>query len=210
MDRFSEEAAGWDEKPGHAERAQSVAALVRAIVPLRSDMRVIEIGGGTGLLARSLVGDIDTAVVTDVAPGMVDVATSVLDDPRYAGWSARLFDIEHDELPTQRYDLVLGLLALHHMGDVASVTRRCAQLLAPGGHLALIDLDHDPHGAFHAHVHDFDGHDGFRRADVAGWFEAAGLVDVTTADAGVVDKEGPDGRPAQFPMFIATGRLPAS
>lgn len=208
MDRFSDEAAGWDEKPGHADRARSVAAVVRSAVPLRPGMSVLEIGGGTGLLARALAEDIGTAVVTDVAPGMVEVATSVLDDPRYAGWSARLFDVEHDELPAERYDLVLALLALHHMGDVGAVIDRCGRLLAPAGHLALIDLDHDADGAFHAHVHDFDGHNGFRREDVAGWFDSAGLVDVATADAGVVDKEGADGAPAQFPMFIATGRRP--
>ena len=69
MDRFSDEAAGWDEKPGHADRARSVAAVVRSAVPLRPGMSVLEIGGGTGLLARALAEDIGTAVVTDVAPG---------------------------------------------------------------------------------------------------------------------------------------------
>ena len=68
-----------------------------------------------------------------------------------AVWSeVSVFDVEHDELPAERYDLVLALLALHHMGDVAAVIDRCGRLLAPAGHLALIDLDHDADGAFHA------------------------------------------------------------
>ncbi|GAB3580761.1 class I SAM-dependent methyltransferase [Calidifontibacter terrae] len=208
MDRFSQEAATWDDKPGHADRARSVAAVLRSTLPLRTDMRALEIGGGTGLLARALVDDVDTVVVTDVAPGMVEAARSALDDPRYDGWSARHYDVEHDPLPPERYDLVLGLLTLHHMGDVAAVVERCVQLLADGGRLALVDLDHDPEGAFHAHAHDFDGHNGFPRDVVRGWFEQAGLTDVTVGDAGAVTKDGDHG-PVDFPMFVATGRRAA-
>ena len=109
-DRFSDEAAGWDDKPGHAERAATVAGLLREALPLRPDMELLEIGGGTGQLSRELAGDIARAVVTDVAPGMVEVAEQKLDDPRYAGWEARHYDIERDELLSERFDVVLGML----------------------------------------------------------------------------------------------------
>lgn len=208
IDRFSEEAATWDDDAGHVERARAVAAVVRDGVPLRSDMHALEIGGGTGLLARALADELGTVVVTDVAPGMVTAAAAALDDPRYDGWSARLYDIEHDPLPEERFDLVLGQLALHHMGDVAAVVRRCAKLLRPGGWVALVDLDHDPDGDFHAAVQDFHGHDGFTRDSVQGWLEAAGLTDVAISDAGAVTKEV-DSQERDFPMFLATARLPA-
>ena len=204
-DRFSDEAATWDDRPGHAERATAVAARLRETLPLRPDMTAIEIGGGTGLLSRALVDDIGTATVTDVAPGMVEVAAGTLDDPRYAGWSARRYDIEHDPLPEERYDLVVALLALHHMGDIPTVVRRCVDLLAPGGHVAIIDLDHDEDGAFHQHLDDFDGHHGFTREDAHRWLEAAGASDVRLTDAGAVTKETEDGE-RDFPMFLATGR----
>jgi 2-polyprenyl-3-methyl-5-hydroxy-6-metoxy-1,4-benzoquinol methylase len=207
MDRFSAEAATWDDKPGHAERAQEVAAAIRATVPLRPDLRVLEIGGGTGLLSRALAGDVGRVTVTDVAPGMVEAAQRALADPQYAGWSAERYDIEHDPLLPERYGLVVGLLTLHHMGDVPAVVQRCAQLLEPGGAVALVDLDHDSDGAFHAAVHDFDGHHGFTREDVRGWLEGAGLVDVTLTTAGSVVKEV-HGEQREFPMFLATGRRP--
>lgn len=203
MDRFSDEAATWDEKPGNADRAREVAAVVRAALPLRPDMTVLEVGGGTGLLSRELVHDIGVATVTDVAPGMVAAAAERLTDPAFVGWRAERFDIEHDPLPPERYDLVLALLALHHMGDVAAVITRTAELLKPGGHLALIDLDHDPGGHFHASVHDFHGHDGFSRDSVRRWLTDAGYVDVAISSAGTVVKE--DG---EYPMFLATGHVP--
>lgn len=203
MDRFSDEAATWDEKPGHAERARSVAEVIRAAVPLRADMTAIEIGGGTGLLARALADDVRSVVVTDVAPGMVEAAQAALADPRYAGWSARRYDVEKDPVPDERFDLVLGLLTLHHMGDIPTVLDRCAALLNPGGYVSLVDLDHDADGSFHAHVHDFHGHDGFPREQVAHWLTAAGFTDVRLGDAGTVVKEN-----GEFPMFVATGHRP--
>lgn len=208
MDRFSEQAATWDDDPAKIERAREVAAVIRRQVPLRAGTEAIEIGGGTGLLARALADDVGTVVVTDVAPGMVDVARAALDDPRYAGWSARLYDIEHDPLVEERYDLVLGLLTLHHMGDVRTVVQRCAELLRPGGHLALADLDRDHDGAFHATIHDFHGHDGFERTDVAAWLEDAGLEGISFMDAGSVAKELPDGSVRDFSLFLATARRP--
>lgn len=206
MDRFSEQAATWDEEPGHADRARTVADAIRGAVPLRADMHVLEIGGGTGLLARALADDVGTVVVTDVAPGMVEVAAARLEDPRYDGWSARQYDIEHDPLPEERFDLVVGLLTLHHMGDVASVVRRCAELLRPGGYAAFVDLDHDREGAFHANVHDFDGHHGFTRESVTHWMDAAGFTDVALSTAGTVVK-GEPGQEQEFPMFLAVGRV---
>lgn len=202
-DRFSEQAATWDDDQAHVERASAVAAVVRGAVPLRGDMHVLEIGGGTGLLARALADDLGTVVVSDVAPGMVDAATTALAGPRYAGWEARLYDIEHDPLPEERFDLVMGQLALHHMGDVAAVVRRCAELLRPGGWVALVDLDRDTDGDFHASVHDFHGHDGFTRESVRDWLEQSGFTEVRLTDAGAITKEV-DAAPREFPMFLAT------
>ncbi len=138
---------------------------------------------------------------------MVQAATATLDDPAYDGWEARLYDIEHDPLPDERFDLVMGQLALHHMGDVATVVRRCAELLRPGGRIALVDLDRDPHGDFHATVHDFHGHDGFTRDDMRRWLETAGFTDIAMTDAGAVTKQV-DGGERDFPMFLATGQVP--
>lgn len=204
-ERFNEKAATWDDDPGNVTRAHEVAAVVRRVLPLRPDMRALEIGGGTGLLARALADDLASVVVTDVASGMVAAAEAALADERYGGWEARLFDIEHDPLPDERYDLVLGQLTLHHMHDIAAVLRRCAALLAPGGWLAMADLDRDPHGDFHASVHDFHGHDGFTRESVTEWLEAAGFTEINVVDAGAVTKQV-DGTDRDFPMFLAVGR----
>lgn len=207
MDHFDEEASGWDDQPHRVERAQIVAEAIRRAIPLRDAPTAVEIGGGTGLLSRSLAADLGPVTVTDVAPGMVAPAEAALDDPRYAGWRAVRYDAEHDPLPPDRYDLVLSLLALHHMGDVGAVVRTAFDLLRPGGHVALADLDRDPDGAFHADVEGFDGHDGFDRVTVTGWLADAGFVDVAVTTAHV-EPMLVDGGERHFPAFLATGRRP--
>lgn len=205
MDRFSEQAEDWDEQPGKAERAQAAADAIRAALDLRPGMTAIEIGGGTGLLSRALADVLGSVTVTDVAPGMVEAAKTVLSDPRFEGWEAALLDIEHDTLPGTRYDVVLSLLALHHMGDVGAVIGRMAGLLGPGGQIALLDLDDDPDGGFHAHVEDFDGHHGFSREAIKGWLVDAGLTDVSVT-TGLTERKTVNGNNREFPVFLATAR----
>lgn len=206
-DRFSAEADSWDDKPGAVERADEVAAAIRSAIALSDKDCALEIGGGTGLLSRALAADIGSAVVTDVSTGMVAAATRALDDPRYSGWRAELFDIEHDRMPDERFTLVLSQLALHHMGDVGAVIRRMFELLEPGGHVALADLEHDADGGFHRHVHGFHGHHGFTREALNNWLQQAGFVDVSIRVAGH-DTKDVDGVCRQFPILLATGRRP--
>ena len=206
-DRFSDLAATWDERPGALERARDVAAAIRATLPLSRETSVLEIGGGTGLLSRALVDDIGTAVVTDVSPGMVDVATGLLDEERYAGWRAELFDIEHDPLPEERFDLVVSLLALHHMGDLATVLGRVLELVVPGGQVALADLEHDADGGFHRHVEDFDGHHGYTRQALTSALGGAGFCDVSVEVVAHLTKDV-DGESRTFPILLAVGRRP--
>lgn len=206
MDRFSAAADSWDE-PHRVERAHIVAESIRAVTPMEPGMTAIEIGGGTGLLSRSLADVLGQVTVTDIAPGMVDAATKVLADPQYEGWQARLYDIEHDPLPEERYDLALSLLALHHMGDIPAVLRSFFALLNPGGALAVADLDEDPEGGFHARHDDFDGHHGFSRDTFGDWLEAAGFVDVALTTAHV-EPMVHEGKEQHFPLFLATAHKP--
>ena len=68
--------------------------------------------------------------------------------------------------------------------------------------------DYDPRfgqaffdGSFHDH--DFGGHHGFDRSEVAARLESAGFADVTVGDAGRVVKGG-----RGYPVFLAVGRRP--
>ena len=204
MDRFSELAADWDAQPGRRERAAEVAEAIRRALPLRGG-NALEIGGGTGLLSRSLADVLGPVTVSDVAPGMVAAAAAAV--AQRPAWTAIRYDIEHDPVLSERYNLALCMLALHHMGDVPAVLGTMFELVEPGGHVALVDLDRDEEGGFHRHVHDFDGHHGFDRRTVEEWLSAAGFVGGATTTAASETKIV-DGVEKHFPLFLATAARP--
>ena len=205
---FSEQAKAWDDKPGRRERAAAIAASIRAVLPLERVMSAIELGGGTGLLSRALADRLGPVSVTDVAPGMVEVARALLADARMPGWSAWSYDVERDPLPSARFDLVLSQLAWHHLIDPAAALRTAWELLTPGGYLALVDLDLDPEGYFHAESHpEFQGPHGFDRDQIRAWLTEAGFVDVRL-DLAFLERKIVAGVVRDLPLFLATGRRP--
>lgn len=206
---FDDAASTWDDDPAKIERARATAALLREQLALDGSERVLEIGGGTGQLSLALVDHVREVLVTDASSGMVDVARANIEQ---AGVSDRLtaqqLDLVTDPLPQRRFDGAWAQLALHHVHDLDVLLTRTRSLLEPGGWLAVIELDDDRDGAFHANYEEFTGHHGFDREAFADRLRSNGFHDVSVVDAGSVEKElGGDhqGR-GTFTTFLAVGR----
>src|SRR5688572_15796704 len=99
---------------------------------------VVEVGCGTGLLTRHLVGAGHRVIATDASPAMLDIARSYVPD----ALDHRLVALPHD--PLCDADAIvstghaLSYLPSRELLDEALVT--CARALRPGGVLAL-DLE---------------------------------------------------------------------
>lgn len=206
---FDAAASTWDADPAKLERARATAVLLRDTLGLTGAERGLEIGGGTGQLSIALADHVATVLVTDASPGMVDVAR---DNIHRAGLTDRLtvqrLDLVTDPLPDGRFDGVWAALALHHVREVDLLLARVKELLVPGGWLAVVELDDDRTGAFHASHDNFTGHDGFDRESFAHRLRDSGFHDVTVVDAGSVEKElgGDDQGRGTFATFLAVGR----
>jgi ubiquinone/menaquinone biosynthesis C-methylase UbiE len=94
----------------------------------------LEIGSGTGffLLNLMLSGVARKGVVTDISPGMVDVA---LRNAKNLGLdvTGEVADAETIPYPDASVDLVVGHAVLHHIPDVEAALRECLRVLKPGG-----------------------------------------------------------------------------
>jgi 2-polyprenyl-3-methyl-5-hydroxy-6-metoxy-1,4-benzoquinol methylase len=202
--RFDDEAATWDDDPGHEKRQLAVARAIRESQTLSPRLKAVVVGAGTGRLSILLADLVDTVVVTDPSAGMVQVARERIEA---AALSDRLRAVQLD-LTTDRlegtYDVVWSSMALHHVQDLDALLRSVAGLLVDGGRLFIADLDEDPEGAFHADKVDFDGHHGFQRQHLAEQLVRAGFEDVGFVDATTILKND-----REFGVFLCTATTPA-
>jgi ubiquinone/menaquinone biosynthesis C-methylase UbiE len=103
----------------------------RAGWPYRTSL---ELGCGTGFftLNLKLAGVLDEGHVTDLSPGMVEVAQR---NARSLGFevSGRVADAERLPYDDDSFDLVIGHAVLHHIPDVELTFREVLRVLRPGG-----------------------------------------------------------------------------
>ena len=131
----------------------AVGALALAGRPLR---RVLDLGAGTGLMARMVAAAHPSAELTllDAAPAMLAEAEALL------GGAARYVTSDlRDPLPAGPWDAVVSALAVHHLDDggKAALFARVHAELAPGGVFVNAEqvagptaLFEDAYGAWHA------------------------------------------------------------
>lgn len=102
-------------------------------------------------------------------------------------------------MPLERQvDLIVSAMAMHHVEDTAHLMRTLYAHVAPGGRVALADLDVEK-GDFHPPGAEGVFHRGFDRAALTAHMTAAGFVDVVFETACTVDKEG-----TRYSVFLAT------
>jgi ubiquinone/menaquinone biosynthesis C-methylase UbiE len=94
----------------------------------------LELGSGTGFFLLNLMqaGVIKKGFVTDISPGMVEVAKR-----NAAGLDldvdGRVADAESIPYDDESFDLVIGHAVLHHIPDVELSLREVMRVLKPGG-----------------------------------------------------------------------------
>ena len=110
-------------------------ALQRA--GLRAAMRVVDVGVGTGLMAREaakLVGD--PALVTGIDPSVGMMANARLP----AGVQLVEGRAEAIPFPAAYFDFLSMGYALRHIGDVSAAFSEFHRVLKPGGRLCLLEI----------------------------------------------------------------------
>ena len=197
---FDERAATWDDDPEKVAGSRRVADLVAAAVPLSPSTRLLEYGAGTGLLTQALGDRVGPVTLADTSAGMREVmARKVAAGDLPADARVRDLDLSTESVPDERFDLVVTVLALHHIDDVDRVLRAFAALLDGGGHLCVADLEAGD-GSFHGEG--FHGHDGFDPDALADRIRAAGFAEVRIdRDVLRIDRNG-----RQHPVFLAVAR----
>ena len=202
---FDRVAGEWDEMRrrffGDGVRTAAIAAA--GISP---GALVADVGTGTGFLAEAALDAGARVVGIDVSDNMLAQVAG-----RFAGraFEARRGDADALPLGPGEADAVVANMVLHHAPDPPAAIREMARVLRPGGRLVITDADSHTHEWLRTEQH--DRWLGFARADVDGWFRAAGLEDVTVDDTHeICSPTSSCGTQAAITIFIARGRKPAA
>lgn len=199
--RFDEIAESWDENPDRTELARAVGRAILAAAAPRGNERALEFGCGTGLVTALLAPAVEHIVAADNSPGMLEVLRRKARELGLGNVEPRRVDVGR-EVPRGPFDLIFSGMTLHHIDDVAGLLRRLAAELAPGGCIAVADLESED-GTFHG---DAEGimHHGFDANAVVGWLQDAGLAHAAAGRIHVIHKIGADDLEHDYPVFLAT------
>lgn len=142
-------AAAWDDATDYVDEhsTEATEAMVGALRIGAGD-RVLELAAGPGSLAATwsdLVGAEGRAVLSDLAPGMVEVARR-----RSAGLAnveVAVLDASAIDRPDGSFDAVACRMGLQFAPDPAVALDEVRRVLAPGGRVAALTwggLEHNP------------------------------------------------------------------
>ena len=202
--RFDEAAAQWDNNPGRVDLARAVGEAIGRTIPLQPGWRVLDYGAGTGLLTLNLQPRVASMVALDSSTGMLEKLTQKLAAAAISNVQTRHWDLEAKPFPEPGFDLVVSSMTLHHLRNVPLVLSRLAELLKPGGWLAVADLDSED-GSFHGQADDVFHH-GFKRGQIAEWLTNAGFRWVSVSDAHTMSKPSSTGQVRSYGIFLAVGQ----
>jgi ubiquinone/menaquinone biosynthesis C-methylase UbiE len=202
--RFDDEAAQWDQNPGRVEVARAVGSLICRRISIQRGWRVLDYGAGTGLLTLCIQPFAGEITALDTSDGMTAELRRKLVSAGIDNVQVRLWDLGAEPYPDGDFDLVVSSMTMHHIADIPLVLKRMAQVLRPGGYLAVADLDAED-GSFHT---DKQGvyHNGFERAQTANWLSEAGFVEIDICAAHSIGKPDAAGQLRNYGVFLALAR----
>ncbi|HEY9098559.1 MAG TPA: class I SAM-dependent methyltransferase [Thiobacillus sp.] len=195
---FDARARQWDDNPVFLERGLKIAEAVRRAVPLRRDMSALDYGCGTGLLSFPLKDELGTMLLADSSTGMLEVVTEKIAAQGVTNMTAVKLDLMTDPAPTQKFDLIVTAMTLHHVPDTDHMLRVFHDLLNPGGYLCIADLDQED-GSFHGP--EVDVHHGFDQTDLGRRTAQAGFTNVQFQTVFTITKERETGTQS-YPVFL--------
>lgn len=206
---FDKAAPSWDELPRRVRLVADIARTISEEIDLNGGMDVLDFGCGTGLLTFQLQPSVHFIRGVDSSRGMLDVFGAKIQERDLKNIEAFHLDPDEGDVIEGKYHLVVSSMAFHHIQNVGPLLDRLHEIILPGGHICIADLDSDD-GQFHG---DSDGvfHNGFDRARLRRTLAAAGFEEIRDRTAATVTKSTPDGTPRDFSVFLMIGRkrLPA-
>lgn len=194
-DLFQHKAGDWDSRPAPVQISAGVGRALLERVALHDDMTVMDFGAGTGLICAHVAPHVGRVYAVDLSAAMLERLAA---KPELQGKVEPMhIDILATPLP-HKVDLIVSAMAMHHVEDTGRLLKAFAEHLAPGGKLALADLDSED-GTFHPPDTEGVYHFGFDRDALGAQLRAHGFSDIDFTTAVEVDRDQ-----KRYPVFLVT------
>ena len=149
----------------------------RLLDQVPENVRVLEIGAGTGALLTELASRAVKVIGVDHSPAMLEEARRRLANDGVSDVELRLGEMSHLPLPNASVDCVVANMVLHHAADPATVLAEIRRVLAPGGLLLLADLARHEREVVREQL--ADQWLGFEALELETWLKVAGFTRVS-------------------------------
>ena len=199
---FDSKARQWDSNPVFQERGLKIAQAIRQAVPLHRQMSALDYGCGTGLLSFPLRNELGAILMADSSSGMLEVVSEKIAAQGVNNMTTLKLDLLTDPAPTEKFDLIVTSMTLHHVPDTDHILRIFQEMLNPGGYLCIADLDKED-GSFHGP--EVDVHHGFDQIDLSLRATKAGFTEPHFQTVFSIVKERETGT-RNYPVFLMTAR----
>lgn len=204
-DKFNREASQWDENPRRRELASVVAKAIIATTKPTKTMRALEFGCGTGLVTLEIAPLVRVISAIDTSQEMLAVLQEKIRRFGITNIETRQIDLLaslKNGKQEECFDLIYSSMTLHHISDTAEFLNRISSILAPGGMIAIADLDKED-GLFHDDPLE-KVHHGFEREELAAMLHTAGFQRTMFETAHLLEKENRERKRAVYPIFLVT------
>ncbi|NOT70538.1 MAG: metalloregulator ArsR/SmtB family transcription factor [Hyphomicrobium sp.] len=187
---FEQHAAEWDTMRALHIAEDAVEAAMREALGNGPFKFLLDLGTGTGRTLELFADRYARGLGIDVNQAMLAYARAKLTKGGRANAQVRHGDIYALSLADRQADAIVMHQVLHFLSDPALAVREAARVLAPGGHLVIVDFaPHDLEFLREAQAHERLG---FAHDLVAGWLADAGLTLKSIRDLAPKKGEAPE------------------
>lgn len=171
---FARHAGEWDRLRAMLTPADQVEAVLLDALAGEPIGRLLDIGTGTGRIARILAAESGHVVGLDRSPEMLRLARSWLQDLPADKWELVQGDFVALPFPPASFDTVVFHQVLHYAAEPTLPLDEAARVCRPGGRLAIVDLAaHEREELRGRHAH---ARLGFTDEQMLEWLTASGFV----------------------------------
>ncbi len=185
VDYFKEKAKDWD-SPMKIDMADKFVAEMFKGINFGKDLKVLELGCGTGLVGLQIAPLIKSIVFLDSSAQMIEVLKEKIErltiKDKYTVINGTI-----DKYTSCDIDIIFSLMAIHHIENTQETFEHISSILKPDGLFIIGDLKEED-GSFHGG--DYVPHKGFNIQQLAQQLENSDLEVVTTATYNNIKKSG--------------------